>query len=149
METATGRISALRGLDATVEVDSPVACQRCAEGRGCGAGIFQAAEQSREISVRIPADMKVREGDIVDLKIGPRFLLRAAALAYGLPLVTMVLLPGLAWLIMGTTPDSVGISLAIAGLAAGLFAGRYILRRESICEQFIPAIGRNPGVGTS
>lgn len=149
METASGRISALTDLVATVEVDSPLACQRCAEGRGCGAGIFQAAEQSRQIKVRIPADMTVRQGDIIELTIGPKYLLRAAMLAYGLPLVSTVLLPGLAWLIMGNIPDSIGIALAVAGLAAGLVVGRRILQRESICEQFVPAIGRSAGVGTS
>lgn len=148
METAVGRISAISDRIATVEVDSPVACKRCAAGRGCGAGIFQASEQSREISVRIPADMAVREGDFVELTIGPKFLLRAAMLAYGLPLVSMVLFPGLAWLIMGGIPDIVGISLAVAGLAAGLVIGRNILRRESVCEQFVPAIGSRAGAGT-
>ena len=137
MESAIGKISALNGVVATVAVDSPMACQRCAAGKGCGAGIFQAAEKSREIEVRIPADMMVRPGDTIELTIGPKFLLRAAMLAYGLPLAGVVLFPGLAWLISGSIADNVGIALAITGLAAGLILGRQILQRESVCEQFV------------
>ena len=142
MESASGKISALNGAIATVEVASPLACQRCAAGKGCGAGIFQTAAKPRQIEVRIPPGMLVRRGDAIELMIGPKFLLRAAMLAYGLPLAGVVLFPGLAWLTIGSIADSAGIVLAIAGLAAGLLAGRQILRRESVCEQFVPAIGR-------
>ena len=86
---------------------------------------------------------------MIELTIGPKFLLRAAILAYGLPLLGMVMLPGLAWLLSGNTSDSVGIALAAAGVVAGLFIGRQILQSESICEQFVPAIGRGPGVEAS
>ena len=149
METAVGTISAINDRIATVEVDSPVACQRCAAGRGCGAGILQANEHSREIRVRIPADLAVQKGDAIELTIGPKFLLRAAMLAYGLPLVGMVLFPGVAWLVIGGIADIAGIALAVAGLAAGLVIGRNILGSESVCEQFVPAIGGRVGVGTS
>ena len=149
MESAIGRISALNGVVATVEVDSPVACQRCADGKGCGAGIFQTAEQPRRIDVRIPPGMTVRRGDTIELTIGPKFLLRAAMLAYGLPLAGVVLFPGLAWLATGSIADNMGIVLAVAGLAFGLILGRRILQRESVCEQFVPAIGKSPGDGTA
>jgi positive regulator of sigma E activity len=113
------------------------------------AGIFQAAEKSREIEVRIPAGMMVRPGDTIELTIGPKFLLRAAMLAYGLPLAGVVLFPGLAWLTTGNIADNVGIVLAVAGLVAGLILGRQILQRESVCEQFVPAIRTGPGDGTA
>ncbi len=134
---------------ATVEVDSPIACPRCAAGKGCGAGIFQATQQPRKIEVRIPPGMKIRRGETIELTIGPKFLLRAAMLAYGLPLAGLVLFPGLAWLATGSVADGAGIALALAGLAAGLVLGRQILRRETVCEQFVPAIGSACGDGTS
>ncbi len=142
MESAIGRISALHEQIATVEVESPVACKRCAAGKGCGAGIFQDADRPRQIQVEIPAGMTVRQGDTIELTIGPKFLLRAAMLAYGLPLITMITLLALAWLLSGNPGDGAGIVLAIIGLVIGLFVGRQILSRESICEQFVPSVGK-------
>jgi len=142
MESAIGRISALNEQIATVEVESPVACKRCAAGKGCGAGIFQDADRPRQIQVEVPAGMTVRQGDTIELTIGHKFLLRAAMLAYGLPLITMITLLALAWLLSGNPGDGAGIVLAIIGLVIGLFIGRQILSSESICEQFVPSFGK-------
>jgi len=86
--------------------------------------------------------MTVRQGDTIELTIGHKFLLRAAMLAYGLPLITMITLLALAWLLSGNPGDGAGIVLAIIGLVIGLFIGRQILSRESICEQFVPSVGK-------
>jgi len=148
MESAIGRISILDDRIATVVVESPVACRRCAAGKGCGAGIFQGADRNREVRVEIPVGMEVQEGDTIELMIGPRFLLRAAMLAYGLPLATMVLSLFLAWMLTGNPGDGLGVVLAVLGLAVGLVVGRRILNSESICEQFVPAVGRVSDAGT-
>ncbi len=140
MESAIGRISALDEQVATVVVESPVACKRCAAGKGCGAGIFPDGMRKREISVAIPEGMSVREGDAIKLTIGPKFLLRAAMLAYGLPLACMIAFLGLTWMLTGNPGDGPGIVIAILGLAVGLFVGRRILNQQSICDQFVPTI---------
>jgi len=140
MESAVGRISALDRGVATVTVESPIACKRCAAGKGCGAGIFQDGNRAREVRVVVPAELQARVGDAIELTIGPKYLLRAAMLAYGLPLICLVSFPALAWLLGGNPGDGPGIILALAGLLAGLSIGRRILKRESVCEQFIPAV---------
>ncbi len=140
MESAFGRISALDQGVATVVVESPIACKRCAAGKGCGAGIFQDRERSSELRVEIPSGLRVREGDAIELTIAPKYLLRAAMLAYGLPLVCLVSFPALAWMLTGNPGDGPGIVLAVAGLLFGLFVGRRILRRESVCQQFVPTV---------
>jgi sigma-E factor negative regulatory protein RseC len=142
MESAIGRISVLDQATATVVIESPLACRRCAEGKGCGAGIFQAGDRAREIRVTIPAGMQAREGDSIELAIGPEFLLRAALLAYGLPLASMLIFLSLAWMLSGNPGDGPGIALATIGLVVGIIAGRRILNRASICEQFIPIVTR-------
>jgi sigma-E factor negative regulatory protein RseC len=142
MESAIGRISALDETVATVVIESPVACKRCAAGKGCGAGIFQSSDRKREIQIRIPVGMSLREGDPVELTIGPKFLLRAAMLAYGLPLIGMVAFPALARMVSGNNDDGPGIVLAILGLVVGLGIGHRMLSRASTCEQFVPSIGR-------
>ena len=147
MESAIGGISVLTEQVATVVVESPVACKRCAAGKGCGAGIFQDTSRPREIKVVIPKGMSVRQGDVIELTIGPKFLLRAAMLAYGLPLVSMVVFLGLAWMLIGNPGDGAAILLAVCGLFVGLVGGRQILDRESICEQFVPALGKLSDAG--
>ena len=147
MESAIGRISTLRDRIATVVVESPVACKRCAAGKGCGAGIFQDTGKPHEIKIEIPAGMCVSDGDTIELTIGRKFLLRAAMLAYGLPLLAMVGFLGLAWMVAGNPGDGAGIVIAVSGLLVGLLIGRQILDRESICEQFVPSVGTDPDAG--
>jgi len=146
MESAIGKISALTDIVATVEVRAPIACQRCAAGKGCGAGIFQTSDQPREIQVRIPVGLSVRLGDTIELTIGRKFLLRAAMLAYGLPLMTMMSFLGLAWILPGNPGDGTGIVIAASGLVVGLVIGRQILGRDSVCEQFVPTLAKDPSV---
>ena len=103
--------------------------------------------RKRVIQVEIPQDMTVREGDMIKLTIGPKFLLRAAMLAYGLPLICMVMFLVLAWTVTGNPGDGPGTALAILGLAVGFFIGRRILNRQSVCDQFVPSVGSVSDVG--
>lgn len=141
MEKVTGKIVALHGRTATVLVKSASVCHRCAAGKGCGAGIFQSADKTRYMQIEIPDGMSFRQGDNVDLQIGVRHLLRAALLAYGLPLITMMITLLLLQIAGLGTRDLIGIVAAGAGLLGGLAIGRAFLRRESICDQFVPIIG--------
>jgi len=147
MESATGRISAVSGANATVEVLSPLACRRCASGKGCGAGIFQDAGKTREIQVEIPLHMTVRVGDNIELAIASRHLLRAAMLAYALPLIAMLASLGVFWALSENASDGRAVVVAIFGLVSGLLVSRRLLKQESICEQFVPVIGGVPDVG--
>ncbi|MGI9202994.1 MAG: SoxR reducing system RseC family protein [Woeseiaceae bacterium] len=143
METVTGKVAALRGRKASVLVKSAAVCHRCAAGKGCGAGIFQAGDKPRYMQIEIPDGMSVRPGDRIDLQIGARHLLRAALLAYGLPLITtLITLLVLQYSGFGAR-DAIGIVAAGGGLLGGLAMGRAFLRRESICDQFVPTI-RSP-----
>ena len=144
METATGKISALNGRTATVIVTSASVCHRCAAGKGCGAGVFQAADKPRYMQIDIPDGMSVHAGDSIDLTIASRHLLRAALLAYGMPLLTM-LGSLLAWQSFSTGPGDAGAILAAgAGLLAGHLIGRAWLAKESVCDQFVPSVVRSP-----
>lgn len=141
METATGKINALNGRTATVSVRSSSVCHRCAAGKGCGAGIFQSTDKPRYMQIELPEGMSLQIGDSIDLTIGGRHLLRAAVLAYGLPLITM-LVSLLALQSFGVaTDDASGVLAAVGGLLAGLVLGRALLKRESVCDQFVPTIG--------
>ncbi|MDH5345337.1 MAG: SoxR reducing system RseC family protein [Gammaproteobacteria bacterium] len=142
METASGQVIAIHGDVATVAITTPVACPRCAAGKGCGAGLFVGGED-RRIEVRVPPGLDLGEGADVSLAISPRRLLTAAAVAYGLPLTAFVLCTGLGWLATG---DDLPAALSgLAGLAVALLAGRRWLSLRSVCDGFVPVV--EPGRG--
>ena len=140
MESVVGRVCAVQEGVVTVIVDSPVTCHRCASGKGCGAGLLAAGQESKQIEIRIPAGMVLHTGEQVRLAIASADLLRAAFLAYGLPLVSMLVFIGAAAIFGNALSDLTGAIVAIAGLAAGIFAGRRILKRDAACDLLVPNI---------
>jgi len=140
METVTGRVNSVHNGIASVMVEAPIACRRCASGRGCGAGLLTGSEGSRHIEVKISPGMNLVAGDAVRLAVSPQQLLRAALLAYGLPLAALVSAAAVASMFVGTIGDLGAVGFAAAGLAGGVFASRRYLERESVCHQFVPVV---------
>jgi sigma-E factor negative regulatory protein RseC len=122
---------------ATVAVEPASACARCAAGRGCGAGLLQKG-RTRLIRVRVADGLDLAPGDCVRLELKPLHLLRAAWLAYGLPLLAMVMSVAAATAMAGPVSDIGVMAFGAAGLAAGLIAGRRILRREGCLQHLTP-----------
>src|SRR5690606_15793996 len=89
-DTPEGTVVTASGTFATVRVEASLACARCAAGRGCGAGLLQKG-RTRTFEARVPADLHLEPGDIVRLELKPDHLLQAASLAYGLPLLGIML----------------------------------------------------------
>jgi len=82
-------------------------------------------------------------------------LLRATWLAYGLPLLALVLSVAAATAIAGVVSDIGVMAFGAAGLAGGLVAGRRILRRSDCLQYLTPvasekisARGNIPGDAT-
>lgn len=145
METAIGQVRSVDDGTISVVVESPVACRRCAAGKGCGAGLLTGSRKSRRIDVLAPPGMNPAIGDTVTLALPPRQLLRAAAIAYGLPLASLVLAALFAW-IAGAGPDSLAaVGIVFTGLAIGFVISRQLLVREAVCEKFVPIIDGRPG----
>jgi sigma-E factor negative regulatory protein RseC len=124
---------------ATVSVEAAAACARCAAGRGCGAGLLQQG-RTRLIRVRVADGLDLEPGDSVRLELKPLHLLRAAWLAYGLPLVAMLLSVAVATAVAEQVGDPATMAFAAVGLAAGLFAGRRILRRDNCLQHLRPMV---------
>jgi positive regulator of sigma E activity len=97
---------------------------------------------STEVELQLPPGHHYRAGDKVTLSIASSSLLRAALLAYGLPLAGTVLALILGWLLMAPLSDLAAALIALAGLLAGFFAGRGQLRKDDWCRQFVPSIDR-------
>jgi sigma-E factor negative regulatory protein RseC len=147
MDSPIGKIIAIGSTSAQVEVARTAACPRCAAGKGCGAGLLSGTRKAAILEVPLAAGSGLCEGDEVVLALEPAHLLRAAMLVYGLPLLGILLALTAGWLTIRPLNDGAAIVLAVAGLAAGLMAGRWQLNRHACLTQFVPRIeGRADGV---
>jgi len=128
-------------MQATIDVDVSTACPRCASGKGCGAGILAAGSGTRRIQVHVDPGLGLAEGDVVDLTLAPRNILRAAIIVYGLPMLGAVVGAATAYaLSLGDTGAAVA---ALVGLACGLLFGRWRLRQTNCLQQFVPTVGQS------
>jgi sigma-E factor negative regulatory protein RseC len=117
--TAAGRIADL------VLTNVPV-CPRCAEGRGCGAGLFGRRNRAGVVSLPVPPTLELRPGQPVSLRLREQTLLGAALLVYGQPLAGAAIASGAAWL--AGFGDPAAVLAALAGLVAGIATARRRLR---------------------
>jgi sigma-E factor negative regulatory protein RseC len=140
MDSPVGKIVSIVDGKATVEVERKAACPRCAAGKGCGAGLLSGSTRPALLEVSVSAHQQFSEGDEVRLSLEPSHLLQATMLVYGLPLAGTALMLIVGWSIMKPLSDPEAIAFAVAGLAAGLIAGRWQLSRRDCLKHFVPKI---------
>ena len=140
MESPVGRIVSLADGHATVSVDAAANCARCAAGKGCGAGLLTGSNRSRLIEVQLSPGLGLKAGDEVKLELAPANLLRAALLAYGLPLGGIVIALGVAGFLDRALDDQIAVILAVGGLVSGALLGRYYLNKDGCLKNFVPTI---------
>jgi sigma-E factor negative regulatory protein RseC len=140
MNQPEGKVIAIDRDTVTVAVTAAPACARCAAGKGCGAGLLGASGAQRMLTLPLPAGLQLRPGEQVTLRLTPARLLQASLLAYGLPLVAMLLLPWLAERVAGPLSDAGLAGIALAGLAAAVACVRRYLHGTACLQQFTPGI---------
>ncbi|MFK8077968.1 MAG: SoxR reducing system RseC family protein [Granulosicoccus sp.] len=149
-----------------VEVEGVSACQRCAKGQGCGAGIFNHGIQAARIECHTPISLS--ENQQVEIEIddsGSQWLWLVAG-AYGLPLLGMFGFSLLTWLSVkdssqptlfnvSLTSDSLVAIAAFMGLSGGLIAWRglsaYVLPRfeTGLCMQSARIVSEKSSSGVT
>lgn len=144
MDNPTGTVvEILHGAGArlvAVDVDSVPVCSRCAEGRGCGAGLLSGSSRSRRFEAAVDNGCQLAVGDRVRLKLSPGRLIGAAAYAYGVPLFGAVAAASAAH---GMALGDVGSAAAsFAGMIVGTLASRRYLRRRSCLSRFEPRVDK-------
>jgi sigma-E factor negative regulatory protein RseC len=145
----TGEIIASEGGIATMRPGSRAGCARCAAGEGCGGGLnaWMLADRLDLIECRYEGAVP-RAGETVTVEIDETSLLAAASLAYGLPLVSMVLTAVLAnafatWQAVGSIGlELSGILGAIVGLLLGGLLANHLARRGRTAARLIPTLIR-------
>ena len=124
-----------------VEVEASVACQRCASGKGCGAGLLGGGAKDRRIEATLSSGLSVKSGDSVSVQLEPRNVLRAATIVYGYPLASTVL-AALAAMTLGLG-DAASAVFAFFGLGAGFQLARRRLRNIKCLRNFKPVVVEN------
>ena len=127
-----------RGVRALVDVEAAAVCARCAAGRGCGAGVFPARQRFRRLDVALPEGLDLAAGDVVGIELAPGKVLRAALMAYGLPLAGAAGAAALAYAL--SLGDAGAAAFAIGGLLAGALAGRRRLGDDACLARYTPTI---------
>ncbi len=140
MITEPGTVARVSADFIWVRCEAQQACQRCAEGRGCGGGLLGRLLGDRLRLVRVPrADLDLQVGEGVVVALGESAVVRAAVVMYLVPLLTLFLgavaLHGLAgggdlWAIAG----------GIAGLVVGLAYARRFGLRHAADPRYQPAV---------
>jgi len=142
MENPRGRVIAVNSNAASphalVEVDAVVECARCAEGKGCGAGLLGASTGSRRVDALIRAGLSVSEGDEVCIELAPKNVLHASLIVYGWPLGGAVIAAFIAY--SAGLGDAYAALAAIAGLSTGLLLARRQLRSSRCLRRFTPMV---------
>ncbi|MBT8090884.1 MAG: SoxR reducing system RseC family protein [Gammaproteobacteria bacterium] len=142
MDNPRGRVIAVRDFEpapyALVEVDASVSCARCAEGKGCGAGLLGRTSGSRRVDALVATGLTVREGDEVRIELAPSNLLQASMIVYGLPLAGAILGAGFAY-IAGIGELNAAMA-ALGGILAGLIVARLRLKQDGCLRQFTPTV---------
>lgn len=127
-----------------IAVDAAVSCERCASGKGCGAGLFSSNSGDRHVEASAATELGVRPGDFVSIAMQPRNVLRAAVIVYGYPLIAAVVAAfGAYGLGFGDIPAAVS---ALVGLGTGIMIARHRLTQTGCLREFTPTvIQRLPG----
>lgn len=115
-------VTRIEGQFALVEVSSVASgCGRCHEAGGCGSGLLNKSLRPR-CNYRLPNLISAAVGDRVILSVPEGAVLRAALLAYLLPI--LLLIAGAAVGTVFSADDLVALIGAGSGLALGLLALR-------------------------
>ena len=130
--------------------DRPGGCGRCDEPGGCRSTRLAEIFKSSGEVVRLPDSLGLHVGDGVTISVPEGAPLRAALLAYVLPLGLMLVLGALALVVQPfATSDANVLTGVVAGLVGGVWLGRRIMRsgRWPALELTLEAAETAPGCG--
>lgn len=155
MEECRGTVLSVEAGHALVQPDNPANCRACAEGRGCGGGLFARALAREGAPLSVENRLQADVGDCVVLGTAGSGLLSAALLVYLMPLLALLAGAGLGQLLGGgDAPAMLGGGLGLAtGFALLRFGGQAWLRRHTAepkmlrlasVKAFYPVSGTKP-----
>lgn len=131
-----GEVAEVTGRFVRVRVQRRSACDRCHLRHGCGAGIFARAFPGGHVDIEFPASRRWRTGEQVVVALPEGGLLRAAAIAYLVPLIAMLA----GTLALAAWGEAGSIAGGLGGFAAGCLAARWLGRCAGRGNRFQPVL---------
>lgn len=119
----TGRVVAVNGHYAVIEIQKRSACGHCHSGDSCGTSVLAGLFSNHRQKVTLENHLNLSEGDQVVIGINETVLLSTAVMAYMLPLLLMI---GLAVI---SNLSGMGDGFSFVSSMVGLFAGMRISNR--------------------
>jgi len=114
------------------------ACERCASGKGCGAGLLGGGTGTRRVNALVATELEVHRGDWVSIVLEPRHLLRASIVVYGYPLVGALFASMIAR--YSGLGDATSAAAALAGLISGVVLAKLRLGKSQCLREFTPIV---------
>ena len=127
-----GRVVEILPRQARVEVGPADGCDRCASGKGCGAGLFVRLINRKPTSLLIDSNEQLQAGQRVTLGIPENLFLRWVMVLYGLPLLAAFMLAIPVQILANFYALSPGLTDAavLMGALSGFVAMLHILKKR-------------------
>jgi len=134
----TGIVSAVNGVNATVQTQNQLACSSCKVVDTCGNGIIEKYFSGKVFSSDVKNDLNAKVGDKVTLAIPKSSVTKASIIVYLVPLLIFIL--AAAGISFYTQNENIVILVSLCGLASGLFATKFYNRKLLKSELYLPKI---------
>lgn len=127
-----GRVVAVLPLQACIEVGPADGCNRCASGKGCGAGLFVRLINRKPTRLLIDSTEQLHPGQRVTIGIPENLFLRWVMCLYGLPLAAAFAVAIPVQLLSGYFTLSTGQTdlLVLVASLSGFIAVLLIMKRR-------------------
>jgi sigma-E factor negative regulatory protein RseC len=137
-----GQVVATEGEYVWVATEQPSSCGQCSAQKGCGTAVLSSVFQREAAKIKVLNQVQARTGDWVVLGLQENALLKGAFAVYLIPILSMLVVAGLAHGLWQPLPEWAAISAGLIGLAIGLFWLRHFSRHISSDIRYQPVILR-------
>lgn len=139
MIETVGTVREVWGSRLRVETLTQSACAHCSSSE-CSTGVISRGVDGRRNRIELENTLGAQPGDRVMIGIPEGLLVSASLLAYLAPVLMMIALASLVvFLRLGEVAEAL---LTCVGLAAGLYAVRYLTRESGVKRRFEPRLLR-------
>lgn len=120
--TERGVVSKIKGNKATVQFDRHSACDKC--------HMCAVTKDTMKVEVVIENTLGANVGDFVEVEMGERYVLTAAAVVYVIPLVLIGVGIGLGTLLNELAQVLLGLAGLIGGFVVAILLDRLVIRKK-------------------
>lgn len=126
MSEITAVVKRLEENHVWVETDPASSCSRCKGGNGCSSVSISRLFCTSKQQFRVSNALSLQEGDVVTIGLPDEIMLKTALVAYGFPLLCLLIGAVLGGWAIPANPDVASIALGVLGFVIGLISLRFL-----------------------